>query len=40
MSSQDAREAAMLRQVTVGTSTIEVGVDFKDDLISQTTLLL
>ena len=31
LSSQEGRDAATLRQVTVGTSTIEVGVDFKGD---------
>jgi CRISPR-associated endonuclease/helicase Cas3 len=31
LSSQEAREAATRQQVTVGTSTIEVGIDFKDD---------
>ncbi len=31
LSSQEAREGAMLQQVTAGTSTIEVGVDFKGD---------
>lgn len=31
LSSQEAREAATRQQVTVGTSTIEVGIDFKGD---------
>lgn len=31
LSSQAMREEALLRRATVGTSTIEVGVDFKDD---------